>query len=604
MSMRVATIGTCVGADIIRKSNQRKSSRTLVSYALFAFLESSICMDLSSYFDVFDDENEAKKIEMITYLKGLKCLANELNHEADIILCDLADFRIDTTVYEFENGEKVAFKSYLFSKQNENKLIDILQKKMGSVVKEERKLSMDNLSDEELSKYLIRYCAAIQSLFSGRVIFFKPYAVCNYIDKKKIYYTPNYQIQGNVNRSIDRIYHNLDGKVDFIENPDVLIGDSSAGTPFEFHFSDTYYKYMDEAIECVLNNKQELVIKLREKASEDTLHVIYDVFSQNIIEQLISHKCLQKKIVVIARRNWFEEFLLSNYGVHVWKTIYYDSESEAEEIAENLKAFDKFDSKDLCFVVPEIFRNVGKKCNIFQILYDAGYAYDVSWFSTTNALNNKKFCGEFEDIYSNHIHIDSPCALTMQGAGISMEIEHQSSVLNFLVMSQADITMRKSVRSVQGKICCYNGSRLNIEKGLSAGKELFISVPFLSQLFIGEDVMISFDVMIFSGDGHSIFQKVDGSYKLQSRCDTNKIVIGDHVWIGYGAKILKGTEIGDGSVVGAGAIVNKKFPNNVIITGIPARIIKTDIAWSRGVHIPELYYDELVYQQYANETQE
>lgn len=61
MSMRVATIGTCVGADIIRKSNQRKSSRTLVSYALFAFLESSICMDLSSYFDVFDDENEAKK---------------------------------------------------------------------------------------------------------------------------------------------------------------------------------------------------------------------------------------------------------------------------------------------------------------------------------------------------------------------------------------------------------------------------------------------------------------------------------------------------------------------------------------------------------------
>ena len=185
-----------------------------------------------------------------------------------------------------------------------------------------------------------------------------------------------------------------------------------------------------------------------------------------------------------------------------------------------------------------------------------------------------------------------------------MEIEHQSSVLNFLVMSQADITIRKSARSVQGKICCYNGSSLNIEKGLSAGKELFISVPFLSQLFIGEEVMISFDVMIFSGDGHSIFQKVDGRYKLQSRCDTNKIVIGDHVWIGYGAKILKGTEIGDGSVVGAGAIVNKKFPNNVIITGIPARIIKTDIAWSRGSQFPELYYDELVYQQYANETQE
>ena len=54
------------------------------------------------------------------------------------------------------------------------------------------------------------------------------------------------------------------------------------------------------------------------------------------------------------------------------------------------------------------------------------------------------------------------------------------------------------------------------------------------------------------------------------------IVIGRNVWIGNNVMILKGTEIGDNSVIGAGAVITGgKFPSNVVIAGNPAKVVKS-----------------------------
>jgi len=50
--------------------------------------------------------------------------------------------------------------------------------------------------------------------------------------------------------------------------------------------------------------------------------------------------------------------------------------------------------------------------------------------------------------------------------------------------------------------------------------------------------------------------------------------IGEDCWIGTGAKILKGITIGNGAIVGANAVVTKDVPDNAIVGGIPAKIIK------------------------------
>lgn len=52
------------------------------------------------------------------------------------------------------------------------------------------------------------------------------------------------------------------------------------------------------------------------------------------------------------------------------------------------------------------------------------------------------------------------------------------------------------------------------------------------------------------------------------------IVLGKNVWIGAHATILPGVTIGDNAVVAAGAVVAKDVPQNVIVAGVPAKIIK------------------------------
>ena len=56
---------------------------------------------------------------------------------------------------------------------------------------------------------------------------------------------------------------------------------------------------------------------------------------------------------------------------------------------------------------------------------------------------------------------------------------------------------------------------------------------------------------------------------------TAPVKIGDNVWIGMNAVILKGVTIGDNSIVAAGAVVTKRIPANTIVAGNPAAVVKT-----------------------------
>ena len=86
---------------------------------------------------------------------------------------------------------------------------------------------------------------------------------------------------------------------------------------------------------------------------------------------------------------------------------------------------------------------------------------------------------------------------------------------------------------------------------------------------IGENVAIAPEVIIRDSDDHQIV----GSKK------TSPINIGNHVWIGTRAMILKGVSIGDNSVIAAGSIVTHDVPSNCLVAGVPAIIKKEKISW-------------------------
>ena len=91
---------------------------------------------------------------------------------------------------------------------------------------------------------------------------------------------------------------------------------------------------------------------------------------------------------------------------------------------------------------------------------------------------------------------------------------------------------------------------------------------------IGDNTLIGGNVKVFDNDFHPIeveARNIDDKDAIGTR----EVVIGKDCFIGCNAIILKGTKIGDGSVVGAGSVVCGEFPSGVVIAGNPARVIKT-----------------------------
>lgn len=64
-----------------------------------------------------------------------------------------------------------------------------------------------------------------------------------------------------------------------------------------------------------------------------------------------------------------------------------------------------------------------------------------------------------------------------------------------------------------------------------------------------------------------------GDYRFVDKEKKISSIIGNDVWIGYGAKIIEGTKVGDGAVIGAGAIVTKDVEPYSIVVGVPAKKI-------------------------------
>jgi len=141
-------------------------------------------------------------------------------------------------------------------------------------------------------------------------------------------------------------------------------------------------------------------------------------------------------------------------------------------------------------------------------------------------------------------------------------------------------------RIVIGDRAYLNDTQLHIEddnneinigmKTTVFGKTHFACIEG-SKIIVGEDCMFSSDVVLRTGDSHSIIDSM-GNRINQSK----DIMIGDHVWFGNKTIIIKGVHIAKNSIVGTGSLVTKEFSEDgVVIAGNPAEIIKRNVNWLR-----------------------
>ncbi|WP_159611359.1 acyltransferase [Glutamicibacter sp. JC586] len=125
--------------------------------------------------------------------------------------------------------------------------------------------------------------------------------------------------------------------------------------------------------------------------------------------------------------------------------------------------------------------------------------------------------------------------------------------------------------------------RIGEDATVKIGADLTTTTMFIDSavegvtVSFGDDEMIASQNQFRADDGHPIFDVSTGKRVNPAK----DFIVGNHVWIGAKATLLGGAKIGDGSVIGFGSIVTKRIPNNVIVVGAPAKVVRQSIAWER-----------------------
>jgi maltose O-acetyltransferase len=116
--------------------------------------------------------------------------------------------------------------------------------------------------------------------------------------------------------------------------------------------------------------------------------------------------------------------------------------------------------------------------------------------------------------------------------------------------------------------------RCDYGANIHAGERLFINFGCVildcGKVTIGDQVMFGPNVQLYAA--HHPLDPVERSSGYEFG---GPITIGHRVWIGGGAIILDNVSIGDGSIIGAGSVVTKDIPANIVAVGNPCRIVRS-----------------------------
>jgi acetyltransferase-like isoleucine patch superfamily enzyme len=134
------------------------------------------------------------------------------------------------------------------------------------------------------------------------------------------------------------------------------------------------------------------------------------------------------------------------------------------------------------------------------------------------------------------------------------------------------------------QVAAFRDARITIKDNASSRGLAVINCGFGNSFELGEDAMLAEDVRFNIGDQHAIID-LEAFEPLNQAVAS--LICGSHVWFGYGSLIMissREVRIGDGSIVGAGSLVTRSIPNFSLAAGVPARVIKKNVSWTRSMY--------------------
>ncbi len=133
---------------------------------------------------------------------------------------------------------------------------------------------------------------------------------------------------------------------------------------------------------------------------------------------------------------------------------------------------------------------------------------------------------------------------------------------------------------INGSVRIGKGAIIEVHKNacLELGKNVCVNsnttIISSQNIKIGDNTCISWGVEIIDTDFHRMAR--------EGAVVAAPIEIGNHVFIGRRAMVMKGVKIADGAVIAAGAIVTRDVPANCLVVGVPAQVIKQNVNWEAG----------------------
>ena len=177
--------------------------------------------------------------------------------------------------------------------------------------------------------------------------------------------------------------------------------------------------------------------------------------------------------------------------------------------------------------------------------------------------------------YGASVNIDKSALIELEGTlTLNQDYPKRSLKRAILIMNpEAKLKIEGHFLAFYNtEICVFEKAELCLKNGfINAGAQ----IRCMNKIDIGDQCAIGRNVLIMDFDAHRI-KYADGSNNKVS----SPIHIGNHVWIGANAIILKGVTIEDGAIIGAGTIVTKDVPANAIVVGNPAKIVKENVQWN------------------------
>lgn len=162
---------------------------------------------------------------------------------------------------------------------------------------------------------------------------------------------------------------------------------------------------------------------------------------------------------------------------------------------------------------------------------------------------------------------------------------------NFSLNIGGDGASCEIAKGVRGKwsVNMWRGSSLRVGEKTTANECRIVLDK--STVTIGSDCMISDGVLIQSADQHAIVDLSSGKIVNDESYVTD---IQDHVWLGRNCMILSDLTIGRGAIVGAAAVVTKDIPEYCAAVGVPAKVVRRRVTWSRSMSSLDAFSRESV----------